>query len=64
MLTWWKWHQNDWQQDFLDEGLDYPLKRGQDNGNDNIMLRRVVQAPAVTEILKGLATKAVFLNIR
>ena len=35
----------------LDEGLDYPLKRKQ--GNDNGMLCRVVQAPAVTEISKG-----------
>ena len=33
--------------------LDYPLKREQGNGNDNILLRRVVQAPAVTEISKG-----------
>ena len=37
----------------LDEGLDYSLKQGRDNSNGNILLRRVVQAPALTEILKG-----------
>ena len=39
----------------FDEGLDYPLKCGQNNGNGSIILRRVVQAPVVAkEIPKGL----------
>ena len=40
------------QENSLD--VDYPLKREQDNDNSNILLRRVVKAPAVTEISKGL----------
>ena len=42
------------QEKSLDVGLDYPLKRERDNGNGNFLLRRVVQAPAVKEISKGL----------
>ena len=42
------------QENSLDVGLYYPLKREQDNDNSNILLRRVVKAPAVTEISKGL----------